>query len=230
MTPFSRTAGPTGLSRTAGTTGLSGIASKTGGAIRQFCARPRAGAWAVLLLLTWALPACDFTDWNAPGLNKGYKPIQPISFSHKLHAGDLAVDCKYCHFGAEKSRKAGVPPVDVCMNCHKVVRTDSPQIQKVAAACAMDPKTGQCTGVSIPWVKVHNLPDFVAFDHSRHVNKGVACQTCHGPVEEMPEVYQYNTLAMGWCVNCHRQYNANPPESLKDKHIHASTDCAVCHQ
>jgi hypothetical protein len=177
---------------------------------------------ALVVLSGLALPACDYTDYNVPGYQKGYKPVQPISYSHKLHAGELQMDCKYCHFGAEKGRKAGVPPLNVCMNCHKIVRTDSPQIQKLTKAYQ--------DGTSIPWVKVHNLPDFVAFDHSRHVNKGVACQTCHGPVEEMAEVYQYNSLAMGWCVNCHRQYNTNPPESLRDKHIHASIDCTGCHE
>mgnify|MGYP003342556798 FL=1 len=101
------------------------------------------------------------------------------------------------------------------------VKTDSPQIKKLTEAYEK--------GTSVQWVKIHNNPDFVAFDHSRHVGKGVACQTCHGPVEEMAEVYQFTNLSMGWCVNCHREYNANPPDALKDKHIHAQTDCTGCH-
>ena len=178
--------------------------------------------WLVLALLaSLALQACEYTTFNPPEYSRGYKPIQPVSFSHKLHAGEMQMDCRYCHFGAEKSRKAGVPPVSVCMNCHKSVKTESPEIQKVIKAYE--------SGSSIAWVKVHNNPDFVAFDHSRHVGKGVACQTCHGPVQEMAEVYQYGQLSMGWCVNCHRDYNANPPEDLKDKHIHASIDCTGCH-
>jgi hypothetical protein len=168
------------------------------------------------------LAACEQTVFNVPTYQKGYKPLQPISYSHKLHAGDLQMECKYCHFGSEKSRKAGIPPLNVCMNCHKTVRTESPQIKKLAEAYA--------AGKSIPWIKVHNLPDFVSFDHSRHVNRGVACQTCHGPIQEMAEVEQWAPLSMGWCVNCHRNYNVAPPPALKEAHIHASTDCTGCHQ
>lgn len=175
-----------------------------------------------LVLMVLAGNGCDYTDYTVPGHQKGYRPVQPVSYSHKLHAGDLQIDCKYCHFGSEKGRKAGIPPLNVCMNCHKTVRTESPQIQKLAAAYAANQ--------SIEWVRVHNLPDFVVFDHSRHVNRGVACQTCHGPIQEMTEVRQYASLAMGWCVNCHREYNTNPPELLRNKHIHASTDCSGCHQ
>ena len=191
-----------------------------------FPALPRARALptSLLLMAFFAMNAggCDYTDYTVPGYNKGYKPVQPISFSHKLHAGELQMDCKYCHFGAEKGKKAGVPPVSVCLNCHKQIRPDAPEIKKIHAAAA--------SGQSIPWVKVHNLPDFVTFDHSRHVNKGVACQTCHGPVQEMVEVKQFSSLAMGWCVNCHRSYNTDPPEQLKDRKIHASIDCTGCHQ
>ena len=182
-------------------------------------ALPRAAAIVLLLLLA---AGCEFSDYTIPTYQKGYKPAQPISYSHKLHAGELKMECKYCHFGAEKGRKAGIPPLNVCMNCHKVVKTDSPQIKKLADAYQ--------AGRSIPWIKIHNLPDFVAFDHSRHVNKGVACQTCHGPVEEMQEVRQFAPLTMGWCVNCHRQYNASPPPGLEKQHIHASIDCTGCHQ
>lgn len=165
---------------------------------------------------------CDHTDVNPPGYNKGYKPLQPISYSHKLHAGDLKMDCKYCHFGSETSKRAGVPPLSVCMNCHKAVKTDSPQIKKLTEYYAK--------GEPVPWIKVHNLPDYVTFDHSRHVGKGLACQTCHGPIQEMPEVYQYTNLSMGWCVNCHRDYTKNPPPELKDRHLFATTDCTGCHQ
>lgn len=176
----------------------------------------------LLLAAAWATAGCDYSDATAIGLNKGYKPVQPISYSHKIHAGDLQIECKYCHFGAEKSKKAGIPPLSVCMNCHKSVKTDSPQIQKLTDYY----KKNQ----PVPWVKVHNLPDYVSFDHSRHVLKGVACQTCHGNIQDMAEVKQQNTLAMGWCVNCHREYTRNPPPDLKDRHIFATTDCTACHQ
>ena len=174
------------------------------------------------LLFSAGMSACDHTDVNPPGYNKGYKPLQPVSYSHKLHAGDLKMDCKYCHFGSETSKKAGVPPLSVCMNCHKSVKTDAPQVKKLAEYYAK--------GEPVPWIKVHNLPDYVNFDHSRHVGKGLACQTCHGPIQEMPEVYQYTNLSMGWCMNCHRDYTKNPPPELKDRHLFATTDCTGCHQ
>jgi hypothetical protein len=182
------------------------------------CAR-----WCLVLavgLFGLAVGGCNETGFTVPGLNQGYKPEQPIPYSHKQHAGDLKIDCKYCHFGSEQSPRAGIPPVNVCMNCHKLSKPDSPYIKKL--------KEAYDTGKSFEWVRVHKLPDFVWFDHSRHVNRGVACQTCHGPVQEMVEMYQYSSLAMGWCVNCHREYNKNPPAGLKDK-IQASTDCYSCH-
>lgn len=186
--------------------------------------QPQIGWLAVLasLLFGLALSGCDHTDVNPLGYNKGYKPIQPISYSHKLHAGDLKMDCKYCHFGSETSKKAGIPPTSVCMNCHKSVKTDSPQIKKLTDYYSK--------GEPVPWIKIHNLPDYVNFDHSRHIGKGLACQTCHGPIQEMPEVYQFTNLSMGWCVNCHRDYTKNPPAELKDKHLFATTDCTGCHQ
>lgn len=186
---------------------------------------PQIGRFTLLfiaMLFAVVMSGCDHTDVNPPGYNKGYRPLQPISYSHKLHAGDLKMDCKYCHFGAETSKKAGVPPLSVCMNCHKAVKTDSPEIKKLADYYAK--------GQPVPWIKVHNLPDYVNFDHSRHVGKGLACQTCHGQIQDMPEVYQYSNLSMGWCVNCHRDYTKNPPPELKDRHLFATTDCTGCHQ
>jgi len=177
---------------------------------------------ACVLALAVVAAGCDYAEVNALGLHKNYKPVQPISYSHKLHAGDLRIDCKYCHFGAETSKAAGIPPVSVCMNCHKKIKTSSPQIEKLAEFYRK--------GEPVPWVKVHNLPDYVAFDHSRHVNKGVACQTCHGPIQDMAEVKQQNTLAMGWCVNCHRDYTKSAPANLSQSHIFATTDCSGCHQ
>ena len=128
--------------------------------------------------------------------NQGYAPTQPIAFSHKLHAGDLGMDCLYCHSNAEKSAHATVPSVDACMGCHSVVRTDRPEIQKLTEYYA--------SGKSIPWVRVHRLPDVVAFSHKAHVAAGVACQQCHGPVETMDILAQNANLSMGWCLSCHR--------------------------
>lgn len=144
------------------------------------------------------------------GYNNGYQPTQPIPFSHKIHAGKLNMQCQYCHVGADKGKNSVVPPENVCMNCHRFAATDRPNIQKLTEYYN--------NNKSIPWVKVHMLPDFVQFNHRRHVQKGVACQTCHGPIQEMDQVYQHSDLSMGWCVNCHRKPENNAP-----------TSCVTCH-
>lgn len=148
----------------------------------------------------------------------GYAPAQPIHYSHKLHAGDLGIDCRYCHFNAERGKHAGVPPTSVCLGCHATdkggVNGDKPEIQKLLAMAAndtgsyTDPETGIVhQGDAIHWNRVHKLPDFVYFSHQWHVKAGVACQTCHGPVEEMEVVRQFAPLTMGWCMDCHRNTN-----------------------
>lgn len=167
------------------------------------------------LALALYLPASLFRQ---PGNQQDYSPLQPIAFSHKLHAGDNKIPCLYCHFAAEKSSVAGIPPATVCMNCHSEIRKESPEVQKILRAVqARRP---------IQWVRVHNLAAFVTFNHSRHVSVGAPCQTCHGPVETMERVRQMQTLSMGWCVNCHRTYRAS---LIAGKPVHASTDCSVCH-
>ena len=170
-----------------------------------------AGLFAALSGL--ALASCE-----SQGTRQGYEPAQPIAYSHALHAGERKIDCQYCHFGAEKSRHAGVPPTSVCMGCHKQVRPDSPEVKKIAAAYS--------AGKSIEWVKVHRLADFVYFNHSRHVAANVACQTCHGPVETMTRVRQVETMSMGWCLDCHR----NPPPGPGGSTLKPPADCAACHQ
>src|SRR5512142_171746 len=189
--------------------------------------------------------------FHLPGNHQGYEPAQPIAYSHRLHAGEMQMQCQYCHFGADKSRHAGIPPANVCMNCHKFVtaplgavqaeddlakkenraprRIVSPEIQKIYDALALgpdlkaDPKK---MPVPIAWNKVHSLPDFVYFDHRGHVAQGVACQQCHGPVETMERVRQISDLSMGWCVNCHRNATRN---GIDGKKVLASTDCSTCH-
>ena len=152
-----------------------------------------------------------------PGRGVGYAPPQPIPYSHALHAGKRKIQCLYCHSNADKSPKSNVPSVAVCMNCHTVIdravgQTEpSPHIAKIREAYA--------NNTPIQWTKVHVLPDFVYFNHSRHVQKGVACQTCHGPVQEMERVYQYSPFTMGWCVNCHRLPENNAP-----------LNCNTCHR
>ena len=167
----------------------------------------------MLRALTWI--ACVLAGCGV-GSQQGYEPVQPIPFSHALHAGEYKIDCQYCHFGAQRSRHAGVPPANVCVNCHAQVKKGAPEIQKLLAAVAENRP--------IEWTKVHRLPDFAYFDHSRHVRAGqIACQTCHGPVEEMVRVKQVEPMTMGWCLDCNRERAAKDP--LKAP----STDCAACH-
>lgn len=155
----------------------------------------------------WALTNNKFVM----GYNKGYSPDQPIPFSHEIHAGKYKMDCKYCHTSVEVSKHASVPSLNVCMNCHLVVRaTDSPYIKQLTEAYN--------SGKTIAWQKVHLLPDHVKFNHSAHIKAGKDCVTCHGPVETMKKVTQVQSLSMGWCVNCHRQPENNAP-----------TNCSTCH-
>jgi hypothetical protein len=182
--------------------------------------------------------------WASPkNFNVGYEPVQPIAYSHKLHAGELGIDCRYCHFNVERGPDAGIPPTEVCMNCHSVIKTNSPEIQKIHAAFV--------SGQPIRWVRVHKLADYVYFDHSAHVNKGVSCVVCHGRIDQMDVVRTVAPLSMGWCLNCHR----DPAPNLRDKklvtdlawkpdgdpatlglqfmekyHVHPSTDCSTCHR
>ena len=165
------------------------------------------------------------------GVDQGYAPIQPIHYSHKVHAGDNGIDCKYCHSSARVSKHSGIPSLNVCMNCHKSIyeykgNPEGPsaedlakgytnefytgEIKKLYAAVGWDEETQSYTGNTQPveWVRIHNLPDFAYFNHAQHVSVGkVECQTCHGPVEEMEIMYQYSPLTMGWCINCHRTTN-----------------------
>lgn len=159
------------------------------------------------------------------GRQQGYQPVQPIYYSHKVHAGDNQISCLYCHGGAQDSKHANVPSVNVCMNCHMAVKdyTGKPiiredgttvnaneEIQKLYQYAGWDPnsKTYDKPGKPIEWVRIHNLPAFVYFNHSQHVKVGkVQCQTCHGNIQEMGEVKQFSDLSMGWCVNCHRTTN-----------------------
>lgn len=153
-----------------------------------------------------------------PRWYQGYGPEQPIPFSHKLHAGQYKIPCGYCHSSAEKAQFSAVPGLETCMNCHNVVKPESPHIKKITNAY----KSGQ----PIRWVKVHVLPDFVHFNHRAHVSAGVACETCHGKVEEMEQVYQHAPLSMGWCMDCHRNddYLTEHRRELLEKQIAMSDE------
>jgi hypothetical protein len=188
---------------------------------------------------------------HLPSNHQGYEPAQPISYSHRLHAGELQIPCQYCHSGAEKSRYAGVPAASTCMNCHRFVTAPigalraeekaaaqekrpvrpivSPELRKLYDALGLDAemkRDATRAQRAIAWTRVHNLPDFVYFDHRPHVGAGVACQTCHGPVETMERVRQVSDLSMGWCVNCHRDAAAN---GIAGRAAAPSTDCSTCH-
>jgi hypothetical protein len=130
---------------------------------------------------------------------------QPVQFSHKHHVGDDGIDCRYCHTAVETSASAGMPPTQTCMNCHSQIWADSPYLEIVRASYRENKP--------IEWERVHDLPDYVYFNHSIHVNKGVGCSSCHGDVANMPAVYQVNTLQMEWCLSCHR----NPADDIRPK-------------
>lgn len=195
-------------------------------------------------------------------LNPGYQPTQPIPFSHKIHAGELKMDCRYCHIGVDKAAFASIPPTATCINCHSpdvdgkgpqyaAVRHDSPKL----AALHRSWKSGE---ESVPWVRIHRLPDFVFFNHAAHVNRGVSCVECHGRIDTMEKVFQAKELSMAWCLECHNNPTARlrpldqitnlgwePEEGktreqvgqeIRDKFeaegngLHPRNNCAVCHR
>ncbi len=127
----------------------------------------------------------------------GYAPTQPVPYSHKLHAGDLGMDCRYCHVAVERSPVAMVPATQTCMNCHTQIKKDSPNIVPLRESYA--------TGKPMEWIRIHHSPDFVYFNHSIHVNSGVGCETCHGRIDQMAVVHQAKPLNMAWCLDCHRE-------------------------
>ncbi len=209
---------------------------------------------AFILVLMFTVVYLRSVNINLLGINQGYAPEQPIAFSHRLHSGDMQIPCVYCHAGAERSRRAGIPSANICMNCHRFVpaawskiqienqkakkeKRDpqpvvSPEISKLYRAVSFDSKEMKFkgkpfSGKPIRWVRVYNLPDFVYFDHRSHVNAGVTCQKCHGPVETMERVSQFPDLTMGWCVNCHRDVKNGKIPELKGKK--PSISCTVCH-
>jgi mono/diheme cytochrome c family protein len=177
----------------------------------------------ILLLLSSAYFAYGFL--MQIGVDQGYMPVQPIHYSHKIHAGANQIECKYCHSSARVSKHSGIPSLNVCMNCHRNIAEYNgeedlengytkdfytKEIKKLYTAVGWDETNQEYTGESQPvkWVRIHNLPDFVYFNHAQHVEVGeIACQKCHGPVEEMEIMYQYSPLTMGWCINCHRETN-----------------------
>lgn len=188
-----------------------------------------------VVLVTWG-----FSPQNSA---MGYAPEQPIPYSHELHVGRMGMDCRYCHTSVETAAKANVPPTATCMNCHATVRTGSEKLAPLRESFE--------TGKPVEWVKVHDLPDFVYFNHAGHIQSGVGCVSCHGRVDRMEVVRQEAPLNMGWCLDCHRDPDPNlrpvefvtdmswKPEGdprelgakLRQQHgINPSTDCATCHR
>jgi hypothetical protein len=154
----------------------------------------------IVIALGVALDQLQRSPWVT---KQGQRPDQPIPFSHKHHVEGLGLQCQYCHTQVEKAAYAGIPPTKTCINCHAQIWTNAQLLEPVRQSWA--------TGASIQWIRVHDLPDFVYFSHDIHVNKGIGCASCHGRVDEMPLMYQQNTLQMEWCLNCHR----NPAVNLR---------------
>jgi hypothetical protein len=191
---------------------------------------------ALATLFVWYYFSPEYTD-------VGYRPEQPVFYSHALHAGELGLDCRYCHAGIEVSAVAPVPPVQVCMNCHQLVGRDLPAVQPLLeSAAARRP---------IRWVRVHDLPDYAYFDHALHLRAGVGCSSCHGDVAAMAVVTQVEPLSMGWCLECHRNPGPHlrpydqltdtawtPPENqselaarfIEERAIAPPEDCSTCHR
>jgi hypothetical protein len=171
---------------------------------------------------TWVMVGCFLalgalaamlSAYSGASSSQRFSPEQPVRFPHPVHVQTLQMNCVYCHSSATKSPDPGLPAVGTCMGCHTVIATDRPEVQKLAAFWNNQQP--------VPWIRIHKLPEYVQFPHMRHVSAGVSCQTCHGDVQNMQQVYQASNLSMGWCVSCHVG-QSNPP-------FRARYDCAVCH-
>jgi hypothetical protein len=197
----------------------------------------------IIGFLGWAVYELNLSDYETRA--ETVRP-QPVPFSHAHHVGGLGLDCRYCHTSVESSSFANIPPTKTCMNCHSEIWSTSPTLEPVRASYR--------TGNSIPWTRVHDLPDFVYFNHSIHVNKGVGCESCHGRVDEMPLMRQVANLQMDWCLNCHRHpervlrpvqfittMGYQPPgdqetigrQLMQQYHIQSErvlTSCSTCHR
>ena len=190
--------------------------------------------------LTATLALAGVTYYFTPKYTRvGYQPIQPVPFSHKVHVEQLGVDCRYCHNGVDKSWFSNIPAASTCMNCHSQVLKDDPRLQLV--------RDSYQSGQTIPWVQIHKVPDYVYFNHSVHVNRGVSCVHCHGQVNQMDEVYHAKPLSMGFCLDCHRKPEdyirpvdlvtqldwkgqVNGKQLVHDWNVKPGESCSVCHR
>ncbi len=198
----------------------------------------------IVFLLVVAGAGASYVLYKSAYATRATVPLnQPVPFSHRHHVTGLGIDCRYCHTTVETSAFADIPPVETCMSCHSQIWTDSPMLEPVRESFR--------TGQPLEWTRVHDLPDFVFFDHSIHVKKGVGCVTCHGQVDQMPLMFQEKTLYMEWCLECHRQPEKfvrprehvfdmewKPAEDqlalgnrlVKEYKINRMTDCSTCHR
>nr|WP_310588998.1 c-type cytochrome [Dyadobacter crusticola] len=211
--------------------------TRLGSSLKKISADPAirsATLWIFVLLVLKA----TIDGAYSVGVQQGYAPKQPIAFSHKLHAGEYKIDCNYCHTGVNRGKSAHIPSANICMNCHGVIKKESPEIQKIYTSIE--------NNQPIEWVRVHNLPDLAYFNHAQHVNVGgLECQNCHGEVEKMEVIQQRSSLTMGWCIDCHRKTEVNTKDNqYYDKlvQLHASEskealkvadigglECSKCH-
>jgi hypothetical protein len=191
------------------------------------------GAPVFLICLIWYGASPKTTD-------VGYQPHQPVPYSHALHAGELGIDCRYCHNTVEQAGHAAIPPTETCMNCHQRVKVKSAKLEPI--------RKSWTEGTAVEWKKVHDLPDYVYFNHSAHVTRGVGCESCHGRIDQAVKVGTVAPLTMGWCLDCHRNpepnlrkpenvtamgYRPGPDEGAKVRSqlkINPPTDCSTCHR
>lgn len=167
----------------------------------------------LFLGLTVGIVSAGITYYATPKYTRvGYAPDQPVPFSHALHSGQLGMDCRFCHSNVEKSGHSNVPTAQTCMNCHNQIKTDSPLLAPVRESYA--------SGNPVPWVKIHQAPDYVYFNHAVHVARGVSCVECHGQINEMEVVHHAKPLSMGWCLDCHRE----PEKVLRDPALVTNLD------
>ena len=198
-----------------------------------------------IIFLIVAISALGLTAYklqSSPWVTReGIRPEQPVPFSHQHHVSGLGIDCRFCHTSVETSGFAGIPPTKTCMNCHSMIWTNAPLLEPVRASFKDDK--------SLVWTRVHDLPDYVYFSHEIHINKGIGCKSCHGPIDEMPLTYMNVSLQMEWCLDCHRnpEPNLRPVEEVTNmtwtqpspefgkefrekNHIAPPTDCSTCHR
>ncbi len=164
------------------------------------------------VLLVWAVIGVNY-GFSPAATDIGYQPVQPIEFSHQIHAGQLGTDCRYCHNTVELGSHSPLPTTETCMNCHSMVHTKSEKLALLRQSWE-DP----ADQTPIPWVRIHDLPDYAYFNHSAHVNRGVGCASCHGRIDQMEVVYQAEKLSMGWCLECHREpeQHLRPQDRITD--------------